>query len=186
MPECRKIPPCYENPLDNVLIDVCDLFTRDCHCYGLTPNMITLFNIVLRIILIYLLIDEKYFASCILFIISYMLDILDGCFARKYNQESDLGDKLDHYSDYIFYFILIFVIYLKTNNKLLLIIYLIISFASMVHFGCQELIYQGPNSIVSTFKKFCPDKNLIRYTKYLGSGTFNLFVLLNIVFIKTL
>ena len=35
------------------------------------------------------------------YIIQYFFDTMDGNFARKYNQTSDFGDKLDHISMYV-------------------------------------------------------------------------------------
>lgn len=65
---------------------------------GLTPNKLTLINIIIGLISVLFLFKSSLIFAC-LFVTNRLLDILDGYMARKFNLKSDLGDKLDHWGD---------------------------------------------------------------------------------------
>ena len=58
----RKIDVIYENPLDNILIDLADKLTPLLYNNKITPNMVTTLSLILGIISgIYLYKDFLYF-----------------------------------------------------------------------------------------------------------------------------
>ena len=69
----RKIPEKFENPIDNVLIDICEYVSPSFHKYGFTPNMITTLSNIAAIIVILLLLHAKYVWAAIFFIVAYFL-----------------------------------------------------------------------------------------------------------------
>jgi hypothetical protein len=72
----RKIQYYLENPIDNILIDLCD---RLIPFINATPNQITIFRLILGIIFIYHLNCRTNKLFTILFIVFfYFLDCLDG------------------------------------------------------------------------------------------------------------
>ena len=141
----RKIPPEFENPIDDILLDICDILIPFCKKYKITPNFITIFRTFLGIFTLY------YFNFSIDWIfpiagtaIFYLFDCLDGHLARATNQVSILGDYLDHYADISFYILLIFIMINKTysNKILVLIIILIFTYLAFVHLGLQQKVYK--------------------------------------------
>jgi phosphatidylglycerophosphate synthase len=95
----RKIPAEYENPLDDVLLNICDSVAPTFHSYGFTPNIITTISNISVIIVIILLLEAKYLWAAIFVLIAYFFDCLDGHIARKYDQVTIFGDYYDHISD---------------------------------------------------------------------------------------
>jgi phosphatidylglycerophosphate synthase len=190
----RKIPPNYENPIDNLIIANCDKLVNTCQRLLITPNMITIFRTFLSFITLYYL-----FNTCNISIpitgtaIFYFLDCLDGHLARSTNQVTVLGDYLDHYADMFFYFMFIIYIFIKKyNNKNLIIIStLSLTLMSMIHLGLQQKHYKILNEdekheeLLDNINHF---HNLklkdIKWTRYFGLGTTYTFILFVIYYIK--
>lgn len=63
------------------------------------PNQLTYLRIVLAIIMFVTIALEQYLASTVLFILAAGTDWLDGYFARKYSQITNLGRILDPFAD---------------------------------------------------------------------------------------
>ena len=108
----------------------------------LEPNYITLFNYLISFLVLYFIYNDK--SLLLIFLLAVFrsfLDILDGAIARKCNKYSDLGDKLDHYGDYIYIILLIIIIYLKTKNKYLKFIYLLFSIY-LLYLLYNKLVYK--------------------------------------------
>jgi len=182
----RKIPPHLENPIDNILIDLCD---RLIPFINATPNQITIFRLILGIIFIYKLNCRTNKLFTILFIIFfYFLDCLDGHLARKTNQVTIIGDYLDHISDIIFIIgLLKFIISKKYKNKNEILIILIIFFyLSFVHLGLQQKNYKlnnkkTNNELLDNLNKIHSlSYEHIKWTRYFGTGTL-MFILIIII-----
>ncbi len=84
------------------------------------PNVISLSRIFLVIPIIYLILNGKENLALMVFIFGCLTDFLDGFFARKYNQESILGENLDLLADKLFICILLVFIPFHFDNLLLL------------------------------------------------------------------
>lgn len=69
----------------------------------ITPNMITIANIIFSFILFYKAYNESYIFCAIGIQIYLFLDVLDGNLARYKNMKSKLGAKLDYWCDTFFY-----------------------------------------------------------------------------------
>lgn len=69
----------------------------------LTPNMVTIFNSFLAMLIFYLSYLQKYTIVALLIQLYLFLDILDGNLARYKNMKSDFGAKLDSINDRVFY-----------------------------------------------------------------------------------
>ncbi|WP_129596225.1 CDP-diacylglycerol--serine O-phosphatidyltransferase [Anaerophilus nitritogenes] len=65
------------------------------------PNLFTLLNLILGILSILFIFDEKYVLSAVLIIIAGMMDRMDGKMARKLDVVSDFGKELDSLCDLI-------------------------------------------------------------------------------------
>ena len=184
----RKIDRKKDNFIENIFIDISELLCPLFKYFNFTPNMITGINIICSILCLYYLHIKEYYLGILFLILTYLFDALDGFYARKYKMETYFGDLLDHYTDYIFYlglyYLLLFKIPFKNNQKFLIILF-ILTITSIMHLGCIEHYNISPSNVntqLSQLAKFCPDKKYINYTKYLGPGTLILFLILFLLF----
>ena len=76
----------------------------------ITPNMITLGNMILTLLTYYLAIKGHLIVVAVLIQVYLFLDVLDGNLARYKKMYSDLGKKLDCISDKLFYNLIFIVI----------------------------------------------------------------------------
>lgn len=63
------------------------------------PNILTLFRFVLIPFIIINLVNDNYIAAFIIFTVSGLTDILDGCIARKFNFITNFGKLIDPLAD---------------------------------------------------------------------------------------
>ena len=84
------------------------------------PNILSISRIFLVFPIIYLFEYELYFVSLGVFIVASITDYLDGYFARKSNQTSNVGALLDLLADKVFFSILL--IWMTFNFESLLIL----------------------------------------------------------------
>ena len=107
---------------------------------GITPNMLTISNVIFRI---YIINESLKFNNKLFYYlaITNFIDVMDGTLARKYNQITEFGKSLDHISDKIFWGIIsIILIYqCRNNNQSLLILS---SVFGVVIFALSMCIFQ--------------------------------------------
>jgi phosphatidylglycerophosphate synthase len=190
----RKINQKYENSFDNILIDISENVAPAFKKLNFTPNDITSLSNISMCITILLLLQLQYYWACLFLILSYFFDCLDGSFARMYNQVTTFGDKYDHFSDIIKNVLFIFVLFMLNPTKFMFVLPIIIIFfmLTMVHLGCQELLYNKDESGTLSFNKYlCPVsyktdlekvKEELLKTKYFGCGTYYLILVLVLVY----
>ena len=183
----RKIKREDENPIDNVLIDLCEFISEPVHQLGFTPNMITFLSLVFGLAAAYCLYTRDYLFACVLWTVSYFLDCLDGFIARKYKQHSKFGDWFDHISDIVKVSVVLLILCYNNPKKFFRVIWIIGIFGIlMISFlGCQEKEYDKDESdSLSLSKLLCPNRyfgglsETLQYMKYFGCGTFNLVLIL--------
>lgn len=174
----RKIPRELENPIDNILLNLCgDGMMDKLYQNGVTPNMITTVGNIVRAFSIYFLFKGHHLLFFILYLIGYYFDCLDGHFARKYNMCSDFGDLYDHVSDVIFGLIMIYYLFFVSSlreseyfNKIV-ILFGILGFLMFIHFGCQQIYFGSTNEYLDSCQALCSSKDWLWWTRYFGSGT---------------
>jgi phosphatidylglycerophosphate synthase len=89
------------------------------HDLGVTPNQITYFNLIFRIIVSFLYYKNiNIIIIVLLFVISQIIDCMDGAMAREYNMKSDFGKQLDINTDIIVRIVLYNFIVLKHKNMI--------------------------------------------------------------------
>ncbi len=183
----RKIERENENPIDNILIYLCDIMSEPAHQLGLTPNMITTLSLLFGLVTVYALYRRKYAIACILWIISYFFDCLDGFVARKYKQYSKFGDWYDHTSDVFKVTAILYVLYRISSVKFWRIIWILVFFGILMlsFFGCQEKLYDKDESESLAMSKYlCPNcyfkdiPSTLQYMKYFGCGTLTMVLIL--------
>lgn len=189
----RKITSDMENPIDDILLDMCESTMETLHQYNFTPNMITTIGNVFRLFSIYSIFHGHKLIFVVFYLLGYYFDCLDGHYARKYNMATKFGDYYDHISDIVFNAILIYYIFWvsplvhKKYYWNIVIIYILFFFGLNVHFGCQQSLKKcgedDEGEFLDMFKNSCFTKDMIHWTKYFGSGTFiSLTALLAVIF----
>lgn len=176
----RKIASDFDNPIDNLLIEISECVSPLLYSLCITPNMITIASLIIGLYAAYLITRKRHNKILIvsLIFVSYWLDCLDGFHARKYNLTSDFGDILDHVCDFIKFVGFMAALYYK--NKRVFWWSLPVSFLMIiaigVHLGCQEQLYDTAEShTLHLLKKLCPNPEWITVTKLFGCGTFALY-----------
>lgn len=76
-------------------------------------NSLSFFRLLLSIPLIFFLMNDDVFAVLILFILAYISDLLDGFFARKLNQITEIGKIIDPLADKVFVSVLVIILMIK-------------------------------------------------------------------------
>jgi len=192
----RKIPKDIENPIDNIILNICEEVSPYFKKNNYTPNMITTLSIISTIIVVLLLLNANYIWAAIFFLIAYFFDCLDGHYARKYNMVTVLGDYYDHISDVLKIIAVLGTLYYINKKKFMVVIpiIIIIGILTIIHFGCQELYYNSTESETVEFtKNICPVKNInnineienkMKFTKYFGVGTMQLIIIISIIYYK--
>jgi hypothetical protein len=209
----RKIPPEFENIIDDTLLNICDKMVDFCKKYQITPNFITIFRTILGFFTLYYFnFSEDWIFPIFGTTFFYLFDCLDGHLARSTNQVSVIGDYLDHYSDISFYIVLICIMMYKPyDNKLaVLIIILTFTYLSFIHLGLQQKVYKKIRKEIrqenienkedykivildeideelldSLNSIHCFKEENILWTKYFGTGTLYLVLIIAIYYIQT-
>ena len=188
----RKIKEEDENPIDTILIDMCESVSEPVHLLGLTPNMITTISLLFGLATAWLLYKRQYLLACVFWAAQYFFDCLDGYIARKYDHVTVFGDYYDHISDVVKLSVVLFVLYRINPIKFyrVLVVLTIFGILMIGHMGCQETEYdkEDESGSLSLSKTVCPNSffkdvpSTLQYTKYFGCGTFNLVVIFGFLY----
>ena len=186
----RKIPREYDNPIDNVLIDISERFNPYFKSLNFTPNMITTISLLFGIGLNIAYYHNYYYLAAFLLIISYFFDCMDGNYARKYDMQSKFGDYYDHFKDWLVLLIFL-ILFLRKNTpqrfKIISIaIVIIVLIGSCIHLGCTEKYIQETknkvkNSDTLALITWCPDIKYLSKTRLFSTGTLNVVIALIII-----
>ena len=194
----RKIKREFENPFDNILIDICELVSPFFHKLNFTPNGITTLSLITGLLSCYFLHKNSPYMSVSFLLLSYFFDCLDGFYARKYNMVTKFGDYYDHVKDLVVVALLLYIMYTRNKHKLnrkeliiFIFIFSICMYIMKIHFSLQEIIYNRPEqsgSLATASGRYVDTKEqaeeLVVYTRYLGNGTFTLLNMLAILYLE--
>jgi phosphatidylglycerophosphate synthase len=189
----RKLPENLECPIDNFILKyIVDPLNPFFKSIGMTANGLTAISGVFGFISIYYLYKSNYKLAALFFMISYIFDVFDGNFARKYNMVSPFGDWFDHMKDNSVILGIIITIYYKGDipgkNKIIaLLLYIILVITMCKYLTLQENYYHSNFSVSEKEKSKSLDilqsffnsysssdltSELNKY-KYFGPGTTN-------------
>lgn len=190
----RKIPPNLDNPVDSVILDIVE-FIKFPRPGIFTPNMLTSLSFLFGLLSCYLVYMYRFVLGAMSYSLSYFFDCADGYVARKYNMVSVFGDIYDHTTDIIVELILFCVLYLLNPGLFVQFVpaIILLFYLMRLHFSFQEKYTSAPKSLflneLSIYNPFLYDEipkteiaAYMRYTRYFGSGTFNLFIVGMILF----
>lgn len=193
----RKIEREFENPIDNILIDICELVAPYFHQLDFTPNGITTLSMITGVFSCYFLADNKPIISVLFLFLSYFFDSLDGFYARKYDMVTKFGDYYDHVKDVSVTALLLAILYKRNKHKLttketivLLSVALVFYSLMCIQFSLQEILYAKPeeSETLGFIKKYVDNKEdaakLAKITRYFGCGTVILFNMMLILYLE--
>lgn len=190
--KCRKLETKHECPVDNVIYTLIDPLSCICNTLGITPHMITTISSIFGILAIYFLCDHKFTPFIIMFSLYYLLDLLDGYHARKYNMCSKLGDYYDHIRDALILLPIFVIVFGRLYQRKMwncLIILMVSLLLFQLHMSCQELHVENTptdhdcHSETLAVIKSCQSKTWIGTTRHFGMGTF-IVVLVILIYIN--
>ena len=187
----RKIHSQFENPIDDILISLCEPVSIWLHeNTNTTPNIITTIGVFFGALAIYNLLEKRYIHAFIFYWISYYIDCLDGYYARKYDMVTIFGGYYDFIRDIIVNLSLVGIIFTEIKSeksRLFFTVVMIMSyFLMLIHMGCQERMYNDDTSAIGILKHLCRHETDIHHTKYVGCGTIVLITSLFILYHKNI
>jgi phosphatidylserine synthase len=196
----RKIAQVYENPIDDILITISENTQNIFRNFGFNPNGITTLSLLFGIMAAIQILNKNFKYAGIFFLIAYFFDCMDGNMARTYNEVTVFGDYYDHFSDFIKIVLILWALYVVDSDKLKKIfpVILILFLLSFVHLSCQELYFNNSGNstgktsgTLSMLNNMCiANKDNVteymKYTKFIGCGTANLFLVIIIMFFNEL
>jgi hypothetical protein len=190
----RKIDRSLENPIDNVLLDMCEYISPALRSSGHTPNILTTYSLITGVLSAVALYKGRIGLFVVLYMLSYFFDCADGHYARKYDMVTRFGDLYDHIKDASVSLLIAFIIYkrYKPLVQLWMVILFVILFILMnVHMGCQQKNMEPgvkkngveTETLDSTII-LCRQSSWIHVTKYFGVGTFQILTILLTLYLE--
>jgi phosphatidylglycerophosphate synthase len=184
----KKLPNNLECPIDTFVYMLIEPIAPLLRKLNLTPNMITTVSAIFGIFAIYFLCKKNILYFAIGFIMYYILDDLDGYYARRYNMCSRFGDYYDHIKDLMIVGSIISILVyqsLKTRNYYAIGAILLSSFLFGVQISCQEQYVDHHNLIPTNHACYspslrtvslCPNYKFLGNMKYFGMGFYILYL----------
>ncbi|AYV77982.1 MAG: CDP-alcohol phosphatidyltransferase [Edafosvirus sp.] len=187
----KKLPNELDDPIDNFLSYISDIFCPIFKSLGFTPNGITALSLVLGIIAIIFMFMKQYKLAAVFYFIAYFFDVMDGYYARKYKMETPMGGRFDMISDKIKNYtmmIILFYLFIYHGKYALILLLLFLIATASIHLGCQEKYMDIINSSfqkfdeLSSYKKLCPGnnkecvENTLKVTRFGGGGVVVLII----------
>lgn len=176
----RKVSAEIENPIDNILIYFSEIISPGFKKIGFTSNGLTTISLLLGSASLYHLYNHDLTKFTLYASFSYLFDVMDGYYARKYNMMTQFGDKYDHFKNIIMVLIGVFIVYKQYgihSHPILIVIGLVLMVLGLINAGCQEKLKtnQKQDDILKILDPVTPNTNncsdYARYLKYFGSGS---------------
>ena len=176
----KKIPNHMDNPIDNILIDICENLCEFFNKTGHTPNILTTYSLFTGLISCYFLNNRKLLLFSVFYLLSYFFDCADGHYARKYKMTTKFGDMYDHIKDSFILLLVLIISYKNASHNItkpMIFILILFTGLSLFHFSCQEnnCDVEFKDKDNDTFKPvmcLCSNRNHIYWSRYFGAGTF--------------
>jgi len=183
----RKLPCEYENPIDDVALNISEVISPYFNKMNYTANGITTLSLIFAVVALYYLYHHNVLLFTIYFAISYLFDNTDGYYARRYGMVSENGDKYDHFKDLLIGLSLIYIAYSRyniTSHPVLLLVLCVLFVLGIMFMGCQEKLVSSANksNTLSIFSIASPSEtncnSYVRFLRYFGPGTLVLVIIL--------
>ena len=188
----NKLRNHHENPVDVVLLGLTGTLLPAFHATGHTPNVITTYSFAAGLVAVAALWYGHVGTFVVAYAVSYTFDCMDGQMARRYRMTSEFGDWYDHVTDVLVMVLLAVVIgvrrwrYVSAAEVLTFVALLLLL---GVHMGCQQRHRPRPSTeedaeeaeTLDDLQVLCHHREWIRWTRYFGSGTFVVALLLYVM-----
>lgn len=174
----RKVPPEFENALENLFLRGADFLCPPLKATGHTPNMITTYSAASAALSLAALHHGRRGTFLLFWELAYFFDCVDGHFARRYNQVTTLGDLYDHGTDVAANLGLLYLVYTRCEvpawaTAAFLLLFLLAS----VHLGCvQRARGAKPTESLDMLRPLCPDASWVRVTRFMGPAVTHLLI----------
>lgn len=162
-----------ENPVDAAILMGIQPTLQPLRAAGVTPNMITWASAAAAVASLVCCFAGRPHLAAAAWVAGYVLDCADGFMARRYNMETEWGDRLDHATDVLGYGGLVaFVLNRIWKGARVWPLYVeaVLVAGALYHMQCQE---KGSTNIPikGISGCACMDKSHLRYSRWLGLGT---------------
>ena len=107
-----------DSPLRNYILEKTQPLLPFLKKIKLTPNLITTYGILMNAFAVLNLLDGEFALFIMLFATSYICDLIDGAFARKYNMETSVGALYDRIADWIKIVTVVYATYVIYKKKI--------------------------------------------------------------------
>ncbi len=181
----RRLPRNLECPVDNIFVDIAEHFLVPFKSLNFTPNGITTVALLMSLLSIKYSLEGNVNAFAGTYMFGYLLDCVDGMYARKYNMTSTFGDYYEHARDILGNSALFYFIFKQYKSVLLtdlryIKIFSFFLLGFVIHMAQQQRFIKKENptkkwEFLDVLKKFIP-KVPLKITRWFGAGTFNLVV----------
>jgi hypothetical protein len=201
----RKIHLKYENPIDDILLNVCEILCPHYKNLNFTPNGITTLSLIFGILSVMALFYKNMGQFLIFYYLSYFYDCLDGHYARKYNMVTKFGDLYDHFKDNSISLLIGYILFFTHKVKLNTFVFILLGgllVGTGIHLGLQQSLYNHTcknkdkehiaesldnlskiNHFFGIGKTKKDVKKYIQYSKYLGCGTVQFIIPIVILYL---
>ena len=170
-----KLPRNLENPLDDLLMVLVEPLLQPLRDAGATPNIITALSALSAAASIHFCFRGRPLNASLLWVLGYVLDIMDGFMARRFSMETRFGCLFDHITDTAaFAGLLAFIAssLMHSPHKVFwpLAVELLLICGSVYHMHCQEK--GSPHLAISGISGCaCADKRHLAHSRWVGTGT---------------
>lgn len=178
-----KLPAELECPFDTALYTLVDPLVDFAYNIGLTPNMVTILGGVATFLSLRSFHVGAAGSAVIWWFVSYVMDMVDGAEARRYNLETAVGDICDHAFDVVGYvgFMYVAWTYVRGGASAWPLIVTVMLGLLATHFlTCQQLFDAGRNQAIQGLAWFpmqCRSLDDMPTLRWFGVGTCNFAIL---------
>lgn len=180
-----KIPVHLECPIDTILYQFISPIVDKLHGWGWVPNSVTLLSVVFCVASLTTYYKGEAWSAAGFWALSYMCDCADGMMARRYRQETAVGDMLDHLSDvggYLGFFLISARAVDAGRSGWPLILIAALASCAVMHMSCQELNSSAARIAMLDEVRVCRQADDAQFTRWVGVGTLNSAIIAAIVF----
>lgn len=183
-----ELPPKYLDFVDYSIYKIFNQISSFLYDINTHPNHITTLSFASGLLSCFLLYNDYYILSGIIYFISYIFDSLDGKYARKYNMKTKFGDHYDHITDISIWLLLFGILLCKIHKsqyiKLFIINFIFISilYIDMLTMNSYKVkkFDKNHSDYFKTINIDDPEQNY-KILKYFGTGMCILCISLQIM-----
>jgi phosphatidylglycerophosphate synthase len=162
--------------VDNICVPLAPVFKRTHH----SANMISVYGLCFTLSSLYYMVKDDMLRFTIYFWLAYVLDCMDGYYARRYDMVTNLGDYFEHARDVLSVGAMLLITIWKHYSDLSYFTTFIIVGSSLLtgmHVGCVQKLYNGPGEeTLDGLKILCFDDSVMQLTSYFGTGVYMLVI----------